>query len=115
MSQFSQELAASIAEGSKTAKYIFIERAWDATPLEVEFGILEPLLFDSARYRLPGHDGPGPLVSYTEAMLNRLRTKKGGFVGSETVEFGCGSFGPPGPSSRSSAPRSPRIGFESSR
>ena len=59
------------------SRWLYVERAFDATPVEVELGAMEDDLFKIARYKYLGDDGTWLLLPYEEAKQLQLRCKRG--------------------------------------
>lgn len=66
-----------VLEGSRKLTFLYVLRAFDATPIEVEHGHLEEQLFNASRYKFLDQDGQWRLVSAQEAKRLKLRCKRG--------------------------------------
>ena len=71
------EFVGDVFSGKYVPDWLMIEKAMDCTPIEVEFGELEPLLFDVARYKHVDGEGRFSLLTYEEAQRLSLRCKRG--------------------------------------
>ena len=66
-----------VQTGVLRVPWLFVQRALDATPVEVELGELEQHLVGSARFRHLDQDGYWRLLSHDQAKVLRLRCKRG--------------------------------------
>ena len=71
-----QHMVESLAR-DPPSRWIYIERASDATPVHVELGALQDILYDIAKYRFLREDGTWTLIPYEEAQQLKLRCKRG--------------------------------------
>ncbi len=76
MGFLAEKLAEGMADGSAQVKWVYVERAFDATPIEVEFGKLERLLYKVARY-WSFVNGEPRLLTCEEAESAKMRMKTG--------------------------------------
>jgi len=58
-------------------RWIYVEKAWDATPIEVELGAMEEDLCRVAKYRFLDADKTWTLIPWEQAKQLKLRTRQG--------------------------------------
>ena len=68
-----KEWIGDVESGRRIVKWLYVERAADATPIDVEFGDLEHLLISASRFRHCNGDGTWTLVSNEVAKKLKLR------------------------------------------
>ena len=71
------DFARSIKSGVAKLDWAIVQRCWDSTPRDIEFGRLTSLLCPVARYFAPGPDGAWEVCTHTEAKARGLKCKRG--------------------------------------
>ena len=71
------KIVGSFVRDKPLPKWLYVQRALDATPVDVEFDDMASELFAAARYRYLTEDGKWSLIPYEEAQRLKLRCKRG--------------------------------------
>ena len=71
------EFLDSLKNASRKIDSLYIERALDATPIDIEFGGLQDVLMESSRFRYLDGQGKWQLLSWDSARKLKLRCKTG--------------------------------------
>jgi len=72
-----QDFVCSLKDGRLQLASLYIQRALDASPVEVEFGSLQDILMEASRYRHLDGEGRWHLLGYAEARQLKLKCRTG--------------------------------------
>ena len=67
----------SSSSSTSNPRWLYCQRALDASPVDVEFGKLKDILYNAARYHHRDDDGLWTLLPYEEARRLRMRMRRG--------------------------------------